>query len=71
MAHLEFRINQEDETWDPMEMALRSMRDRCTFLIDAYDNKDRAEVFHQLAALRREQDRAAEFWAQIEGQRDE
>lgn len=71
MAYLEFRINQEDETWDPMEMTLRSMRDRCSFLIDAYDNKDRTEVFHQLAALRREQDRASEFWAQIEGQRNE
>lgn len=33
--------------------------------------KDRGEVFHQLAALRREQDRASEFWAQIEGQRNE
>lgn len=71
MAYIEFRINQADESFDPMEMTLRSMRDRCSFLIDAYDNKDRDEVFHQLAALRREQDRASEFWSQIEGQRND
>lgn len=62
-----FKISDDSQDKDPMELVLSQIRDRASFMEDCYDNRRPDELFHQLAAMRADLDRACDYMAQIGG----